>query len=52
MSQVKEFRIECEECDNVTTILSEYTTDEPAFCPMCGRRQDAEEIEEEEYDDS
>jgi rRNA maturation endonuclease Nob1 len=50
---MKEYRIECEECDNVTTVLSQYTVDEPEFCPMCGRRQDVEEIEEDtDYDDS
>jgi predicted nucleic acid-binding Zn ribbon protein len=49
---MKAYKIECEECDNVTSVLSEYTEDEPAFCPMCGRRQDATEIEDAEYDDS
>lgn len=38
-----EFKIECEECDNVTVILTE-TQDTPEFCPICGRRADVEDI--------
>ena len=30
-----EYRIECQECAEITYVSSE---DEPAFCPMCGRR--------------
>lgn len=50
---MREYRVECEECDNVSTILTQYTVDEPSFCPMCGRRQDIEEVEDEDdYDDT
>jgi len=50
---MREYRVECEECNNVSTILTQYTVDEPAFCPMCGRRQDIEEVDEEDdYDDT
>jgi len=34
-----EFRIECEECEEVTHIIA---NDSPEFCPMCGRRSHAE----------
>jgi rRNA maturation endonuclease Nob1 len=34
-----EFRIECEECEEVTHIIA---NDSPEFCPMCGRRAIAE----------
>ena len=40
-----EFRIECEECDNITIILVE-SSDTPEFCPICGRRADVEDISE------
>jgi ribosomal protein S27E len=40
-----EFRIECEECDNITIVLVE-SGDNPEFCPMCGRRADIEDISE------
>ena len=40
-----EFKIECEECDNVTVILTE-TQDTPEFCSICGRRAEAEAISE------
>lgn len=37
---MKEYRIECEECDSESIVLS---YDEPEFCPICGRRTDVEE---------
>lgn len=49
----KEFRIECEECDNISVVLVEYVNEEPVFCPMCGRRADCDELEndEDQWDD-
>ena len=32
---MEEYRIECQECEEITYVSSE---DKPAFCPMCGRR--------------
>jgi ribosomal protein S27E len=40
-----EFRIECEECDNITIVLVE-SGDFPEFCPICGRRANSEDISE------
>ena len=39
---LKDYEIECEECDE-TTYIASY--DKPTFCPMCGRRAEAEEVE-------
>jgi|TARA_B100000287_G_scaffold45289_1_gene40559 rubrerythrin len=41
----KEYRVECEECDALTIVLVEGDR-EPEFCPMCGRRAEAEDISE------
>lgn len=30
-----EYRIECQECEETTIVSS---SDEPEYCPMCGRR--------------
>ena len=49
-----EFKIECEYCDAESVIIIDHG-EEPMFCPMCGRRSDPSEIEEdteyEDYDD-
>lgn len=34
-----EYSVECEECENVTIVLS---YDKAGFCPCCGRRADVE----------
>jgi rRNA maturation endonuclease Nob1 len=34
-----DYRIECEECEEVSYITIDA---EPTFCPHCGRRADAE----------
>lgn len=36
---MKQFRIECEECESVAEV---FTYDNPEFCPCCGRRADIE----------
>lgn len=43
---MSEWKVECEECDNETVILSEGQ-DEPEFCPICGRRANVGELEYE-----
>ena len=40
---LKDYEIECEECDELSYIASEK---KPAFCPICGRRAEAKEVEE------
>tara|TARA_Y100000996_G_C21968826_1_gene415491 strand:- start:275 stop:397 length:123 start_codon:yes stop_codon:yes gene_type:complete len=40
---LKDYEIECEECDNVSYVAADET---PIFCPICGRRVEAEEVEE------
>ena len=49
----KEFRIECEECDNISLVQVETIEEEPVFCPMCGRRADCDELDnaEEAWDE-
>jgi len=42
-----EYRIECEECESVTIVLVE-NGETPEFCPVCGRRADAEDISQQE----
>ena len=39
---LKDYEIECEECDE-TTYVASY--EKPIFCPICGRRVEAEEVE-------
>tara|TARA_B100001173_G_C15621919_1_gene393346 strand:- start:303 stop:443 length:141 start_codon:yes stop_codon:yes gene_type:complete len=39
-----EYKVECEECDEVTIVLVD-THEIPCFCSMCGRRNDYEKIE-------
>ena len=39
---LKDYEIECEECDELSYIASEK---EPTFCPICGRRAEAKEVE-------
>ena len=39
------FKIECEECDAVTEVHLE-DQDRVEFCPVCGRRVEAEDISE------
>lgn len=41
-----EYRVECEECYSVTVVLCE-DGEKPEFCPVCGRRAEAENITEE-----
>ena len=36
---MKEYRIDCEECENSTDVFS---YNKPEFCPVCGRRADVE----------
>jgi len=43
-----EYRIECEECDNITIVLVE-SDDVPEFCAICGRRADVEDISDEDF---
>lgn len=38
-----EYRIECEECESVTIVLTE-AGENPEFCPCCGRRAEIEEL--------
>ena len=40
---LKDYEIECEECDNVSYVASE---EKPIFCSICGRRAEAEEVEQ------
>jgi|TARA_B100000073_G_scaffold311675_1_gene284910 uncharacterized OB-fold protein len=42
---LKDYKIECEECDEVTYVAF-YK--QPKYCPNCGRRAEAEEVEEHE----
>jgi len=50
---MNKYQIECEECNNISSVKTQFTEDEPEFCPMCGRRAICEEIEEEDgYDDT
>lgn len=40
---MREWKIECEECDNESVIIG-YV--EPEFCPVCGRRADVQDLED------
>lgn len=42
---LKDYQIECEECDETSYVASEK---EPRYCPMCGRRAEAYEVEKYE----
>ena len=42
---LKDYKIECEECDE-TTYVASYK--EPTFCSICGRRAEPEEVESSE----
>jgi len=44
---LKDYQIECEECDE-TSYVAAYQ--EPVFCPICGRRAEAEEVQSMEKD--
>tara|TARA_B100000424_G_scaffold45531_1_gene31353 strand:+ start:270 stop:434 length:165 start_codon:yes stop_codon:yes gene_type:complete len=44
---LKDYQIECEECDE-TSYVAAYQ--EPVFCPICGRRAEAEEVQPMEKD--
>jgi ribosomal protein S27E len=35
---MKQWRVECEECDNESIVFSDV---EAEFCPVCGRRTEA-----------
>jgi rRNA maturation endonuclease Nob1 len=37
---MKEYNVDCEECENSTIVL---TYEEPHFCPLCGRRAEVNE---------
>ena len=39
-SQMLEYNVDCEECENSTIVL---TYEEPSFCPCCGRRAEVEQ---------
>lgn len=44
-----EYVIECNECGNTTAV---FTYELPEFCPICGRRAEAEEkLEEYDWED-
>jgi hypothetical protein len=38
---LKDYEIECEECDNISYIASE---EKPKYCSLCGRRAEPEEV--------
>ena len=40
---LKDYEIECEECDNESYVAS---LEKPKYCPLCGRRAEAEEVEQ------
>jgi len=40
---LKDYQIECEECDEVSYVAS-YK--EPKYCPICNSKIDAEEVED------
>ena len=40
---LKDYKIECEECDNESYVAS---LEKPKYCPLCGRRAEAEEVEQ------
>ena len=40
---LKDYQIECEECDE-TSYVAAYK--EPKYCPMCGRRAEAKEVDD------
>ena len=40
---LKDYQIECEECDEVTYVAS-YK--EPKYCPICNNKIEAEEVED------
>jgi Zn finger protein HypA/HybF involved in hydrogenase expression len=40
-----EFKIECHECGELTYVQAESL---PEYCPMCGRRTEAESIMQDE----
>jgi rRNA maturation endonuclease Nob1 len=42
----KEFRILCEECDGETVVVT-FDNENVEFCPLCGRRTEAVEAEED-----
>tara|TARA_B100000963_G_C22221935_1_gene492031 strand:+ start:204 stop:404 length:201 start_codon:yes stop_codon:yes gene_type:complete len=44
---LKDYQIECEECDESSYVASYQ---EPVFCPICGRRAEAEEVQSMEKD--
>jgi rRNA maturation endonuclease Nob1 len=43
---MSEWKIECEECDNESVIIA---YEKPEFCPICGRRANAEDVDYEDY---
>ena len=40
---LKDYKIECEECDNESYVAS---LEKPKYCALCGRRAEAEEVEQ------
>jgi rubrerythrin len=40
---LKDYQIECEECDE-TSYVAAYK--KPKYCPICGRRAEAEEVDD------
>ena len=39
---LKDYEIECEECDNISYVASE---EKPKYCSLCGRRAEPEEVD-------
>ena len=44
---LKDYQIDCEECYE-TSFVASYK--EPVYCPICGRRSEAEEVQSMEKD--
>tara|TARA_R100001126_G_C4759251_1_gene116902 strand:- start:138 stop:317 length:180 start_codon:yes stop_codon:yes gene_type:complete len=42
---LKDYQIDCEECDE-TSYVAAYK--KPTYCPICGRRAEAEEVQSDE----
>lgn len=44
----KEYKIVCNECDQVTLVVVPYTDNIPTSCPLCGAQVDIEEDVDED----
>tara|TARA_Y100001972_G_C7417760_1_gene216048 strand:+ start:264 stop:398 length:135 start_codon:yes stop_codon:yes gene_type:complete len=44
---LKDYQIDCEECDE-TSYVAAYQ--KPVYCPICGRRAEAEEVQSMDQD--